>query len=87
MKRAILPAKAAFVASLVISAGAEEVGASAPAGHGAGKPTSGRSSTTPPAAAGQRSKTGSEEAENFGWGLDWGVGSGAGSIGMRGRGK
>ena len=87
MKRAILPATAAFVASLVISARAEEVGASAPAVDRAGKPTSGRSSTTPPAAAGQRNKTPTEEAENFGWGLDWGVGSGAGSIGMRGRGK
>jgi hypothetical protein len=87
MKRAILPATAAFVASLVICARAEEAGASAPAGDGAGKPTSGRSSTPPPAAAGQRNKTGSKEAGNHGWGLDWGVGSGAGSTGMRGHGK
>lgn len=87
MKRVILPATAALVALMVIAARADDTGASAPADPGAGKSTSDSTSTTPPASTGPTHNSGSETPGNFGWGLDRGVGSGAGSTGMRGRGR
>lgn len=87
MKRATLPATAALVALTVIAARADDPAATAPAVPGPGKSTSGPSSTAPPASTGPKRNSGSDEPGNFGSGLDRGVGSGAGSTGMRGEGK
>jgi hypothetical protein len=84
---ATLPAAAAIVAILGSGACAQEAGAPAPAGGSAGKTTPGaaRPTTARPVAEGrQKGRANPEEPGNFGSGLDHGVGSGAGSTGMRG---
>lgn len=87
MKRATLPATAALVALTVFAARADDPAATAPADPGAGNPTSAGQSPGRSPSSGRKDGATFEESANFGWSLDWGVGSGAGSVGMRGQGK